>query len=145
MKTSKLRYSTLILFAFLFSSMSYGQVNSEEWKIIHEENGVKFFGKEIYCTNDSEEKPSFYAFLKIENTNSQEVRLIYTLAMEFEEGCSGCDLDSEFGTTITIPAQGTVEADCSLSQPSLYRIIRNLNLPGGWEYQSMKIVNLIID
>jgi len=145
MKTSKLWYSTLLLLTVLVSSLSFGQGSGEEWKMIHEENGVQFFGKEIYCTNQVEVKPSFYAFLKIENTTSQEVRLIYTLAMEFEEGCSGCDLDSEFGTTISIPAQSVVEADCSLSQPSLFRIIRNLNLPGGWEYQSMKIANLIID
>lgn len=145
MNTSKLWHATLFLLSVFVSSVSFGQGSTSDWKLIHEENGVKFFGQEIYCTNKVEEKPSFYAFLKIENTNSQDVRLNYSLGLDFEEECNGCDLDSEFGTTITIPAQSVVEADCSLSQPSLFRIIRNLNIPGGWEYKSMKIANLTID
>lgn len=145
MKTSKLWCATLFLLTLFVSSASFGQGNTSEWKLIHELNGVKFFGQEIYCTHEGDAKPCVYAFLKIVNSNSEDVRLNYSLGLDFEEECSGCDVDSEFGTTITVPAQGAVEADCALSQPSLFRIIRNLNIPGGWEYKSMKIANLLID
>lgn len=140
-----LGYLPILLIVILNSATSWGQATSEEWRLIHEENGVKFFGKEIYCSNFSEEKPSYYAFLKIENSNAQSVHLNYSLGLQFTEGCSGCNDNSEFTAVIDIPAGSTVEADCSFSQPALSRIIRNLNLVGGWEYHSMRIVNLIID
>ncbi len=147
MKTTNFRFFTHLFFALVLCTSSYAQstANNAEWQLIHEESGVNFFGKEVYCSNPAEAQPSYFAFLKIENTTNESVVLNYSLGLEFVEGCSGCDDNSEFTVRIEVPAQTTVEADCSFSKPALSRIIRNLNLPGGWEYQSMKIANLIID
>lgn len=148
MKTTK--FLCFVALSLIISTGSLGVAQTEvstnnEWTLLHLEDGISFYGKEQVCSNPTEKLPSNYAFIKIVNANDRDVKLNYTIGLQFEEGCSGCDDNSEFTTVVTVPASSTIEGSCTLTNPALYRIIRNNNLPGGWEFQSMKIVNLLID
>jgi hypothetical protein len=136
---------TLIIASFtMLASISFGQ--SDKWTLLHEEQGIQFYGIETYCKGEDDGlKPSFFSHLRIVNANAREVKLIFGYAMEFEEGCSGCDQDSEFMVSVSVPANSTIEGSCGDQTGPLTRIIRNANLPGGWTYRSTKIVFPIID
>lgn len=143
MKTNRL---TLVLFIFclnLVSSVTYSQSNT--WQLLHEENGVQFYGMDTYCSNETDEKAHHFALLKIVNNNGQLVTLNFGFALEFEEGCSGCNEDSEFFIRLEIPAHSSLEGSCDDQSGKLTRIIRNMNLPGGWNYLATKIAFPIID
>ena len=148
MKTTTILCFFALALIISTGSLSLAQTEvsaNSEWTLIHEVDGISFYGKEQLCSNPTEKLPTNYAFIKIVNANDRNVNLNYAIGLQFEEGCSGCDFDSEFSTLISVPASSSIEGNCSLENPALQRIIRNNNLPGGWEFQSMKIVNLLID
>lgn len=142
----KRKYLTQTLILFCLSLLTTNVLaQSNNWNLLHEEKGVQIFGMDTYCSNDVETKPNHFAFLKIVNSNNENVKLNFGFALEFEEGCSGCDQDSEFFIAMDVPANSTLEGSCADQSGKLARMIRNANLPGGWSYQSMKITYPIID
>lgn len=143
MKTKNTAHTLLIFCLSLLTSTAFGQSN--EWKLLHEEQGVRFYGMDTYCQNGSEPVAHHYAHLKIENTTSQDLKLNFGFALQFTEGCSGCDQDSEYLVRLDLPANSSTEGTCEEPNGKLTRIIRNMNLVGGWKFQSMKIAFPIID
>lgn len=140
-------FKGFLMMIALISFSAYGQSNgNNEWQLVKSQNGVNFYGMTIECeTGVQGEKPSLYAVLKIENTSASAKKVYYSFGLEFTEGCSGCDQDSEFSHVLELNANQTIEGSCANDDAHVYRIIKNYNLPGGWEFQSFAITNLIID
>lgn len=143
MRTNHLTHTLLLFCLSLLTTSAFGQSNS--WQLLHEEEGVQFYGMDTYCSNDAEPKANHFALLKIVNNNAQSVKVNFGFAIQYAEDCSGCDQDSEFFTALEVPANTTLEGSCNDQTGKLSRIIRNLNIPGGWTYQSTKIVYPLID
>lgn len=138
----------VLFFVFACATLAQAQTDNQsntDWNLLMEKDGVQFYGREEYCLNEGDAKACHYAFIKMVNTTEVEKKVIYHIGLQYEEGCSGCDDDSEFSAQVVVPAQGEIAADCSFSNSGLWRIIRNPNLVGGWTFQSMRIVNPQID
>ena len=147
MKTTNLLRTSALLFSLFLSSLSFAQAtnNSDNWELLLEDNGVTMYGKKAECQMEGSDLPGVYAFLKVTNDNPTARNINFSFGLQFEEGCSGCNDGSEFTYLVNVPANSSVEGDCGLQTEGLSRIIDNPNLAGGWNYQSIKIFNVLID
>ena len=138
----------LLSVSFIGNSFSQSKINAsdlnEDWQLIKSEQGLNFYVSKQNCTRTEGQKPLVYAFMKIENTTSASVSANFSLALLFEEGCSGCTPDGEYTSSITIPAGSTVEQECSTNNNTLSRLIVNPNLSGGWKFTGVELMNLTI-
>lgn len=143
----KTMFKGFLMMVALVSFSAFGQSNvNGEWQVIKSQDGINFLGKTIECESTIQgQLPSSYAVLKIENTTASAKKVYYSFGLEFVEGCSGCDQDSEFSYVLELNPNQTIEGSCSNEDAHVYRIIKNYNLAGGWEYQSIAITNLIIE
>ncbi len=146
-KKVKMKLKRTLQLAVLFVTISLGSMafgQTSDWKLIHSENGVNIFALESECSIKADWKPANYAFLKIENTTNSDKTLSYNFGLQYEEECSGCDGMYEWYFTLDVPANTTLEGDCT-HEKGLTRIISNPNLPGGYTFESIKIANTEID
>lgn len=139
---STLRTAALFLTVCL-GSISFGQT-TDDWQLVHEENGVQIFATQSECSIKPDWKPANYAFLKIVNSSNTDRTVSYDFGLEYQEDCSGCYGSNEFHFTMNVPANTTIEGDCTHPE-GLTRIISNPNLEGGYTFQSIKIANTEID
>lgn len=119
-------------------------VAPSEWQELTSVDGITFYGRTEQCDFPGDELASSFALVRIVNNTSEEKVVNYHLALQYQEGCSGCAQTTEFDTAITVPANTTVEGACGNTTRELSRIIYNPNLDGGWHYESMQIVNPVI-
>ena len=143
-----IRAFLLILSASVSSLVSAQTTSSStsDWTLMHEGNGVQIFAKEASCRiSDQLEKPCDYAFLKIVNTTETDKFVYYNFGLSYTEQCNGCQDDTEFSYGINVPANSSLEGDCSFESKELSRIIRNPNLEGGWNFENVSITNPQID
>ena len=117
---------------------------SEEWQLIQEQDDVKFYVQEMDCSFDYLEKPLKYIFVRIENNSINDLRVQYNIALHFEEGCSGCEEESEFNSGVVIKANSSIEATCKTKEKELTHVIVNPNLKGGWSFESVSIMHVNI-
>lgn len=136
----------------LTSTFSFGQgagsnsfTLSDDWQLLQKKEGLNFSVKRETCEVFAGAKPLVYTFMKIENNTSQKKQVVFNFGLEFKEGCSGCELGREFTVSMEIPANTTLEGDCSFVRAELTRLIYNPNLAGGWEFIAPTIKNLSID
>lgn len=149
MKTLKIvALTTVVLFSsFGLQAQTIMKANdlSNNWKLITEKDNVQFFVKKQECAIEGATLPFIYSFLKIVNTSDSPKTVNYNFAHYFEEGCDGCDIESEKSYTIEIPAKTTLEEDCSFTKRGLSGFIQNPNFAGGWKFEGIEIKYLKID
>lgn len=148
MKTITLiRTSLAVLFASV-SCLASAQTTSStsDWTLLHEKDGIQIYSREESCSiSDQYQKPCDYAFLKIVNTTPTEKFVYYNFGLLYTEECNGCQDDTEFSYGVSVPANDSLEGDCSFGRKELSRIIRNPNLEGGWNFEQVNITNPQID
>ncbi len=139
-----------LIIACLFSTANLMAQNlgnlSNEWLLLQEQDGVQVFAKSEPCKMaESSPKPFDIAFLKIVNNTNSEKKVAYNFVIEFTEGCTGCDEELESFFIQKVPANSTLEEDCSFKGQGMAHIIRNQNFSGGWNFEKVSITNLKID
>lgn len=142
----KLLLGLTFLSALLISQMSFAQnkINDSdlttEFVQIEEQDGVKFSVAKQECTYVKGQKPLVYIFLKVENTSNVEKTVNYAIALDYQEGCSGCEYGNEFTTSLTLAPGETITGDCNFERKGISRVVSNPNLEGGWNFESVKIM-----
>ncbi len=139
----------LTLCSVLFSTIAFSQASSDKpsnkWEVIYQQDGIVISTRMDNCRIGKAKFPSQYVFLKIENNNEESKTVNYDFGLQYYEGCSGCQEESEFHYAISITGNSFLEADCNFENYGLSRIVSNPNLDGGWKYESLKITNVQID
>lgn len=118
---------------------------SNEWKLIHEENGVQFLVKSQECSFTGNKLPFVYSMLKIENSTDQSKKVTYNYVHYFQEGCDGCDANSEKTFTFEVAPNSSIEGDCDTKFAGLSSYIDNPNFDGGWHFESVQLLFLTVE
>ena len=116
---------------------------TSEWKVLKESNGLTFYVQKMACSQMYSKKDLIYVALKVENNTDQAIQIDYNFSLIYDETCSGCEVDGENRHSLTIPANSSIEGDCSNQGIGLDRIIENPNLATkGWELKGIDIKNI---
>jgi hypothetical protein len=147
---NKTSYFAFTAFSLLFSFSVSAQAkessspSEEVWQVIKEESGIKLSAKKTACTIFVGKKPLVYFFLKLENTTNTSKKVTYNFGLQYVEGCSGCESGNESTFTVEVPANSSVEGDCSFKTTGLSRLVHNPNLRGGWVIEKPMITDFVI-
>lgn len=138
-------FITLFVSANVFSQerMTKDEL-TEEWQLIQEQEDIKVYVQSKECSFDYLAKPLSYVFVMVENNSTNAMKVQYNIALHFEEGCSGCEEESEYNTGIIIKANSSIEGTCDTKKKEVTRLILNPNLKGGWKFESVSIMHLKI-
>ena len=144
------KWFTVVLIT-LFGITTYGQTElsasdlTSEWQLMQEEAGIQFFVKQEYCKRPASEKKSQYSFVNLVNTTDSDVTVQFQLGVQYDEGCNGCIGNAESIKTVIVPANSSLEGDCSFENYQLSVLIKNLNHNNSREFESLKLVEFKID
>lgn len=103
------KLSLLALTFLMWSSNVFSQSKlpvgslTTEWSLFQEVKGVKFYAKKEIQSHDE------YVLVKLENTTNKEITISYTLAVNYNLGCNGCN--TEHLKSYTIPAMSVIEGN----------------------------------
>lgn len=123
----------LFLFAFLVSIYSLegsAQVSvkaasiSEQWSLVHAQNGINFYAKKVECALYEGVKPFDYVVLKVENTTNESVAVSFELGTILNGECFGCG-SNEAVASITLASKATVENNCTTFSQGMHGLIQN--------------------
>lgn len=134
MKHSFLIKSTLLIFIALISFNGFSQDKlgadelSDKWTLLSEKEGVQFFVKKVECNLENMEFPLTFTFIKINNTTDSDKDIHFQMAHHYTDRCGGCDESPESLYNIIVPANSSIENDCTFNHAELSRIIDNPNL-----------------
>lgn len=96
------------------------------------------------CDVESGKQPYQFAFLKIENLTNAELHTGFNIVVQFEEGCAGCNGSDESLYYLSLAPNQVYTADCGSDDKSkIY--LRNPNFSGAWQFQELRIENLVIE
>lgn len=96
------------------------------------------------CDIEPGKQPYQFAFLKIENLSGVQLRIGFNIVVQFEEGCSGCNGSDESLYFLNLAPGQVYEATCATDDKSkIY--LRNPNFSGAWNFQELRIENLIVE
>lgn len=143
----KIIKNVFFVLSLMISANSFAQQKlktSDDWSLLKEQNGVKFYSRLSECDMIEGQKKLVYSFLKIENTTNQALSISFDHVLAFKEGCDGCVPNPECAVAVNIPANAVLEADCNINGHVLSRIVANPNLLGGWYFEKTLIKNLQI-
>lgn len=144
------RFLPVLLLSFLtFTAIGQeikikGEIN-KDWQYLETQEGVSFHVRKVECNVIEGKKPLIYTFLKLTNETNQDKIIHFNYGLQFKEGCSGCDNDSEFTVDLILPAMSQVEGDCEFKNHFLSRLIVNPNLGGGWAFEYIILTDLNIE
>lgn len=93
------------------------------------------------CDIESGKQPYEFAFLKVENLTGSELRAGFNIVVQFQEGGSSNDENLYY---ITLAPSQIYTASCSSDDRSrIY--LRNPNFSGAWNFQELRIENLVVE
>lgn len=142
----------LLLFAFFIgvnALTAIAQVNtnaaaiSDEWSMIHTQNGVNFYAKKAVCTLYEGVKPFDYVFLKVENTTNAALTVSFDLGTVLNGDCMWSATD-EPRATLTVSANASVANDCSAFSKGLHGLIQNRTSKTINRFDGIRIANIQI-
>jgi hypothetical protein len=137
-------------FSLLLTTFSFAQ-NVEkfnltsDWQLLQKSGEVNFYVKRMECAIDGFKLPLIYTFMKIENISNESKSILFNFGLQYTEGCNGCEAGKEHAAFINIPANSTLEGDCTFKENQLTQLIKNPNLSGGWNFERPVITNLIVE
>lgn len=118
------KVSLLALTFLVWSSTVFSQSKmpveslTTDWSLFQEVKGVKFSAKKEIQAKDE------YVLVKLENTTNKEITISYTLAVNYNLGCNGCN--KEHLKSYTIPAMSSIEGNLShFASPLAMHITNN--------------------
>ena len=123
----------LFLFAFFISAFSLegtAQVSataasiSEQWALIHSQNGINFYSKKVTCTLYEGVKPFDYVVLKVENTTDETATISFELGTILNGECFGCG-SNEAVASMTLAPKAIAENNCTTFSQGIHCLIQN--------------------
>lgn len=123
----------LFLFAFFISAFSLegtAQVSakaasiSEQWALIHSQNGINFYAKKVACTLYEGVKPFDYVVLKVENTTDETATISFELGTILNGECFGCG-SNEAVALMTLAPKSIAENNCTTFSQGMHGLIQN--------------------
>lgn len=121
---------------------------SSNWSIYSETNSYKIeVSEDVACNYGDILSNSTYVFLKITNKTNAPITLSYNMEIYYQgQGCVTCNND-EYTYTITIPAFGSIAADCDYTVKGLSKlaIFKKYNdKPNRRIFERFELTNLIL-
>jgi hypothetical protein len=123
----------LFLFAFFISAFSFegsAQVSvkaasiSEQWALVHSQNGINFYAKKAECALYEGVKPFDFVVLKVENTTDETVSISFELGTILNGDCYGCG-SNEAVASITLAPKSVTENNCTTFSQGMHGLIQN--------------------
>ena len=118
----------------------------KDWSSLLLTEEIKIDIRKESCKIEHVSKPFDYAFLRVENSGQSELVVSFQLAVKYSDGtCAGCDTSVETVRTIIIPANSTLESDCSFKNGQLSYLLKSPFInASGVGIESLEITNLQI-
>jgi hypothetical protein len=141
----------LLTFVIFASVSSYSQSNlaanelTQEWSLINQGSGINIYIREDLCKVGPQVKLLTYIFYKIENTNSIAKNIYFVGGLKYDQECIGCNGEEESKKVINVPANSSMECDCTFSNGILSSLITNPNYPDTREFKSVQLLDIKID
>lgn len=140
MKRELFKWTKSIAACVLFSSTAFSQ--EEHQLITTPQLKISYVGG--LCDVESGKQAYQFAFLKLQNLTNATVRVGFNIVVQYEEGCSGCNGNDESLYYLSLSPNQVYEANCGADDKSkIY--LRNPNFPGAWNFQQLRIENLIVE
>ena len=96
------------------------------------------------CDVESGKQAYQFAFLRLQNLTNAAVRVGFNIVVQYDEGCSGCNGNDESLYYLSLSPNQVYEAGCGADDKSkIY--LRNPNFSGAWNFQQLRIENLIVE
>lgn len=96
------------------------------------------------CDVESGKQAYQFAFLKIENLTNTAMHVGFNIVVQFAEGCAGCNANDESLYYLSLTPNQVYTADCATNDKSkIY--LRNPNFSGAWNFQELRIENLVVE
>lgn len=140
MKRDLLKWTKSIAACILFSSTAFSQeehplITTPQLKISYVRGDCDVeIGKQAYQ----------FAFLKIENLTNNALHVGFNIVTQFAEGCAGCNGSDETLYYVSLSPNQVYAASCS-SDDKTKVYLRNPNFSGAWNFQELRIENLIVE
>lgn len=142
---------TLLLSFLVVGSLSFAQdkVNISEFGAsatnLYNSNGLEISAVKEECSINEGQKDLVFAFLTFENTTSQEMNIVFSIAQYYDNGlCNGCNEEGEYTYALTIPANSSISGDCNFEKSGTHVTLDNPNLAKEFSLVSLSITNLEI-
>lgn len=140
MKKDLFKWTRSIAFSVLFCSTAFSQQEHE--LITTTQLKISYVGGT--CDVESGKQAYQFAFLKIENLTNTALHVGFNIVVQFEEGCSGCNGNDESLYYVSLNPNQIYTADCGTDDKSkIY--LRNPNFSGAWNFQELRIENLVVE
>ncbi|WP_343747760.1 hypothetical protein [Fluviicola sp.] len=94
------------------------------------------------CDVETGKQPYQFAFLKVENLTGTELHAGFNIVVQFQEG--GGSSNDENLYYITLAPSQVYTASCSSDDRSKV-YLRNPNFSGSWNFQELRIENLVVE
>lgn len=135
---------------FLFNTQLFAQrletsKLTNEWQLLKQEQGIKFYVKQQDAVIFEGKKPFNYAIMKVENTTSKDAKLLYNFAVYYNEGCVACGESQEARKLIEVGAGQSVTGTYDSGNCPTSVLLYNPNNAMSWKPQFIQIENLIIN
>lgn len=116
---------------------------SQDWEMVSKEGDIVIEQRTEQCTNDYGTVYE-YVFLRFTNFSSTEVHLNFQLPVWLDGVRKPNLADGETEKSITIPASGSVEGDCSGKLGTLRLYSKLISMEGGSEMTSFAIESITL-
>lgn len=122
----------------IFSSTAF----SQEERPLMTTPQLKISYVEGTCDVESGKQPYQFAFLKVENLTNAELHAGFNVVVQFQEG--GGTSNDENLYYITLAPNQVYTASC-ISDDRSKVYLRNPNFSGSWNFQELRIENLVVE
>ncbi len=140
MKKVLFKWTKSIAACVLFSSTAFSQ--EEHQLITTPQLKISYVGG--LCDVEPGKQAYQFAFLKIENLTNTTLHVGFNIVTQFAEGCSGCNANDESLYYLSLIPNQVYTADCGTDDKSkIY--LRNPNFAGAWNFQELRIENLVVE
>ncbi|WP_430406874.1 hypothetical protein [Fluviicola sp.] len=140
MKRDLFKWTKSIAVCVLFSSTAFSQ---EEHLLITTPQ-VKISYVRGVCDVETGKQAYQFAFLKIENLTNANLHTGFNIVVQYDEGCAGCNGSDESLYYLSLTPNQVFTADCGTDEKSkIY--LRNPNFSGAWNFQELRIENLVVE
>lgn len=140
MKRDLFKWTKSIAACILFSSAAFSQ---EEHLLITTPQ-VKISYVRGTCDVETGKQAYQFAFLKIENLTNASLHAGFNIVVQYDEGCAGCNGSDESLYYVSLSPNQVYTASCGTDDKTKV-YLRNPNFSGAWNFQELRIENLVVE
>lgn len=140
----------LLVSSLIIGNLSFGQQSMKaseigsDWTLFTTQNGVEIYVKQDKCDVGAKELLT-YAHVRLNNTTDVAKTVDFNFEIHHTNGCAGCGNTDEYRKSVSVPATGSIEGDCSFKNPELSLLINNPYQIGLGALEFIEVVQLIIE